>query len=232
MCRTWIAIAVVSLLAALPPSVAAQPVPPPVELSLTTDRTAYPLGTPVNLTLTVTNPTDAQVTLSFSSSQTHDFAVTSPGGAPVWRWGQGRAFLTVITSRPIPAGGSLTFTERWDQRNAGGLQVPTGVYAVTATLTTGGRPATQPVLFVIGEPQALPGGCNQLTSAFPDNTPAGLVAAAVEPREALTGIWRFDAGRWQGWSPAADAPNDLTLINSRDRLRVCLAGPARWVTPL
>jgi hypothetical protein len=231
MRRTWLAIAVVALVAALPRSASAQPMQP-LELRLTADRAAYPVGATVALTLTVTNPTSAEVTLSFSSSQTHDFAVSTTGGSLVWRWGQGRAFLTAITSRAIPAGGSLTFTERWDQRNAGGLRVPTGVYMATAQLTTGGRPAAQPVLFVIGEPQALPGGCNQLTSAFADNTPASLVAATVEPPDALTGMWRFDAGRWQGWSAAPDAPNDLTVINSRDRIRVCLTGPARWITPV
>jgi hypothetical protein len=232
MRRIWLSLALVALTAALPPPTAAQPMPPPLELRLTTDRAAYTVGANVTLTLTVTNPTSDEVRLSFSSGQIYDFAVSSPGGSPVWRWGQGRAFLTAITSRSIPAGGSLTFTERWDQRNAGGLRVPTGVYVANAVLTTGGRPSAPPVLFVIGESQPLPGGCNQITSAFADNTPASLVAAAVEPRDALTGIWRFDGGRWQGWSSHPDAPNDLAAINLRDRIRVCLTGPARWITPV
>lgn len=232
MRRTWLTLAIAALVAALPRPSSAQPSPPPLELALSTDRAAYPLGAMVSLTLTVTNPTNAEVTLNFSSSQMYDFAVSSTGGSLVWRWGQGRSFLTVITTRTIPAGGSRTYTERWDQRNAGGLQVPTGVYVAIATLITGGRPTTRPVLFVIGESQPLPRGCNQITSAFADNTPASLVAATVEPHDALTGIWRYDAGRWQGWSATPDAPNDLTVINSRDRLRLCLTGPARWITPL
>jgi hypothetical protein len=106
------------------------------------------------------------------------------------------------------------------------------LFVATAELRTAGRPSAQPARFIIGESQALPAGCGQVTSGFPDGTPAELVAATVEPRDALTGIWRFDGSRWQGWSGAEDAPNDLTTINSRERIRICLSAAARWITPL
>lgn len=235
MCRLWLLLILCGAgLLVLPPGAlgARQPAAPPVELRLTTDRVAYLVGTPVVLTLTITNPTDTAITLTFPSSQIADFTVSSPGGTPVWRWGQGRVFLTVITTRSIPPGGSLTVTERWDQRNTVGLQVPTGVYAVTAQLMAANRPSTEQVAFVIGEAQPLPAGCSQITSAFPDKTPAEVVAATVDPRDVLTGIWRFDGTRWQGWSRMDGAPNDLTTINARDRLRICLSAPARWITPV
>lgn len=233
MHRLVVPLAVAGLLALLPSPLPAQPASAPLQVEVTTDRPAYTVGAAVTFTFTVTNPSDDPVTITFPSSQIYDIAVTPPaGGAPVWRWAQGRTFLTVITTRTIPAGGRLSFTERWDQRNLVGLQVLTGVYAVTGQLAGGGRPTSVPTLFLIGETQALPAGCATVTSAFPDGTPIGLVAAAFESRETLAGLWRFDGSRWQGWSPVAGAPNDLMTINSRDRLRICLTSPTRWITPV
>jgi hypothetical protein len=110
--------------------------------------------------------------------------------------------------------------------------VLTSVYAVTGQLMSAGRPTSAPALFVIGETQALPAGCSAVTSAFADGTPAELVAATFESPDALAGLWRLDGSRWLGWSPAPDAPNDLTTINLRDRLRICLTSPTRWITPV
>jgi hypothetical protein len=217
----------------VPGTGSAQPAPPVVNVAVTTDRAAYTVGAAVTFTLTVTNPSDVPVTLTFSSGQLYDFAVTSPSGAAqVWRWGQGRNFIQSVLTRTIPPKDKLTFAERWNQRTQVGLQALSGVYAVTGLVASAGRPASEPVLFVIGELQGLPGpGCSTITSSFPNGTPAGLVAATFESPDALAGLWKFDRGSWLGWSPAEGAPNDLTTINSRDQLRICLSAPTRWITP-
>lgn len=80
---------------------------------------------------------------------------------------------------------------------------------------------------------ALPTGCTDVVSTFPDGTPAAAVAAAVVPAEALHAIWRYDpaTGRYAGFSPAAPLASDLTTVNRAEFLRVCTAGPAALRLP-
>lgn len=219
------------LLTALPRGLAAQGA---LEVSLSADRTAYPVGTPVTLTFTVRNRGDAPLTLAFPSGQMFDLVIGPPDSpAVVWRWSQGQFFTQALTSRTLAPGEALTLTATWDQRNQAGLQVPTGVYAATAVLLAGGRPTAGPVRFVIGEEQPLPGpGCFTVRSAFPNGTPVEVVAGAISPADALLAIWRPEGRGWLGWTRAADAPVNLRTVGFGDRLRLCLSGPARWITPV
>ena len=68
----------------------------------------------VTLTFTVKNPTSAAVKVVHPSSQKYDFAVIdSTTGKSVWSWAANRDFASVITEETIPAGGALTFVEKW-----------------------------------------------------------------------------------------------------------------------
>ncbi len=219
------------LIAALPRGLAAQPA---LDVTLTTDRTAYAVGVPVTLTFTARNRGDAPLSLTFSSGQLYDVVIGPPQSpAVVWRWSQGQFFTQALTTRTLAPGEALTLTATWDQRNQAGLQVPTGVYAASAVLLAGGHPTAGPVRFVIGEEQALPGpGCFIVRSAFPNGTPIEVVAGAISPADALLAIWRLENGVWLGWTRATDAPVNLRSVAFGDRLRLCLAGPARWITPV
>lgn len=219
------------LLAAPPRELAAQGV---LEVSLSLDRTAYPVGVPVTVTFTARNRAEGPLTLTFPSGQLYDVVIGLPERPTVvWRWSQGQFFTQALTTRTLAPGEALTLTATWDQRNQAGLQVPTGVYAATAVLLAGGQPTAGPVRFVIGEEQPLPGpGCLTVRSAFPNGTPVEVVAGTVIPAEALLAIWRPDGGGWLGWTRAADAPVNLRAVGFGDRLRLCLSGPARWITPV
>jgi hypothetical protein len=119
-------------------------------LLLSADRTAYPSGAPVRLTLAVANPGSAPVTLQFATSQKFDFEVRR-GGVTVWRWSADRMFTQVLTSLTLAPGARQSFAETWKQQDNKGQPVPAGEYEAIATLTTMGRPQPQsaPIRFRI-----------------------------------------------------------------------------------
>jgi hypothetical protein len=92
-------------------------VPPPVSLRPSTElpsTLSATVGAGVTLTFTVRNPADTAIAVSFPSGQRYDFVVTdSTTGRDVWRWSASRTFVQSAQSEPIPAGGSLTYTESW-----------------------------------------------------------------------------------------------------------------------
>lgn len=122
-----------------------------LQLRLTSDHPSYPVGAPVVLTLTVTNPARSPVTLEFSSGQKYDFEVRRAGQV-VWRWAADRMFTQALTSLTLGPGERLSFSERWNQKDNQGQQVPAGTYEAVATLTTMGRPQphTAPITLRIG----------------------------------------------------------------------------------
>src|SRR5439155_14861240 len=113
------------------------------QLRLTTDRPAYPAGAPVALSLTVTNPGNAPVTLQFSSGQKYDFEVRRAGQV-VWRWAADRMFTQALTSLTLAPGERKVFTETWKQVDNNGHAVPAGSYEATAMLTTMDKPQPRP----------------------------------------------------------------------------------------
>ena len=97
--------------------------------------TASPAGpSAVSLTLAVTNTSRAPVTLTFGSSQQFDFTVRRADGASVWTWSADRSFLTVITSRTLAAGETVTYSAQW-------TSAPPGTYVATGSVTGSPRPA-------------------------------------------------------------------------------------------
>ena len=110
--------------------------PAALRLDLRADRPIYAVGQPVQLTLAVTNPGLAPISLTAPSSQLYDFAVLRDG-SEVWRWSADKMFLTVLTQLTISPGETRTFTERWDQRDRDGRPVDPGHYEVLGILTGG-----------------------------------------------------------------------------------------------
>jgi hypothetical protein len=90
---------------------------PSDQLPATLSATA---GASVSLTLTVSNPTSSPVDVTYASGQRYDFAVTdSTTGLEVWRWSRGKGFTQAVGTETIPAGGSVTYTERWTPAKPG-----------------------------------------------------------------------------------------------------------------
>jgi hypothetical protein len=81
----------------------------PVQITVATDAPAYRVGQTVTMTLTAKNTSSAPVTLSFTSSQLYDFAV-SFNRAPVWRWSTGQGFLAIMLSIKLQPGQSISFS--------------------------------------------------------------------------------------------------------------------------
>ena len=133
------------------PVQAAMPAPALV-VTVSADREAVPVGAPVTFTLTVSNPTDAPVTLPMGEPLA-DFRVTAASGAEVWRWSHGKFFRAILFFCTFGPGETVTFSEQWDQRNIQGQQVPAGTYLVTGELGTVQPRLTSPAQpFTIGEP--------------------------------------------------------------------------------
>jgi hypothetical protein len=84
----------------------------------------------VTLTFTVKNPSADPVKVVYPSSQRYDFAVAdSATGQTVWTWSANKSFAQVFGEETIPAGGSLTYVEKWTPPKK-------GLYLAHAVLTS------------------------------------------------------------------------------------------------
>ncbi|MGI6128672.1 MAG: LysM peptidoglycan-binding domain-containing protein [bacterium] len=121
------------------PHVPSGPVTPPEEkietecfrLTLSTDRTTYPRGTPVTMKLTKTNICRRTQTLTYLSGQRYEFEIRQDNRL-IWRWSDGRAFSQAVQRIHARPGETLVFTEQWPQVDSAGRQVEPGRYRIVA----------------------------------------------------------------------------------------------------
>jgi hypothetical protein len=106
-----------------------------LELVLETDKEDYLVGESVPLRFKVINTGIATVQFTFSSSQRFDFLVKHDDTS-IWKWSFGVYFLQVLSEITLPPGESLTYEAQWPQVDNTGNPVPTGIYEVTALLTS------------------------------------------------------------------------------------------------
>ena len=92
------------------------------------------LGEAVALKLKVKNASDSPVELALSGRPPHDFVVTSPDGAEVWRWSRGQAVQQILGLVALSPGQELELTAAWPQRDNDSREVPVGVYGVRGVL--------------------------------------------------------------------------------------------------
>jgi len=79
----------------------------PAKLSVTRDSV-------VNLKFTVVNPSKDPIKVEHSSGQKYDFvAIDSATGRAAWRWSADKSFIAALGAESVPAGGTLTYVERW-----------------------------------------------------------------------------------------------------------------------
>ena len=84
----------------------------------------------VNLTFVVVNPSKDQIKVEHSSGQKYDFvAVDSATGRTAWRWSADKTFLAALVAESVPAGGTLTYVERWKPPGK-------GLYLIHASLVS------------------------------------------------------------------------------------------------
>lgn len=84
------------------------------------------LDSVVTLTLTVSNPTAASATITFSSGQHFDFTITDAAtGTTLWVWSADKLFMQSLSSETIAPHGTLVYTAQWKPTTSGPL-VATG----------------------------------------------------------------------------------------------------------
>ena len=55
------------------------------------DKSSYPQGEPIDMTLRLVNCASRPITRSFPDAQRYDFSAKTEGGEEVWRWSEGMA---------------------------------------------------------------------------------------------------------------------------------------------
>lgn len=233
--------AVALALAVVPdaPDAAAQR--PPIELTLTLDRVAFEPGAYVGFTLRARNVTPYTIPLTFVTDQRFDVVVRSDV-AEVSRWSLGRTYPVAPTQLVLGAFQTLTYADGWiptsklTPRDALALGDPIqpGVYTATGELSIADqRIQTNAQPFVVGRPTPLPADCTTLPVGYPATLPVALIAATVEPPEALGGLWHYDSRTlsYRGFVLSPNAPVNLPSVARGDVLIICLAAPGRILLP-
>jgi hypothetical protein len=146
--------------------------------SLTTDRSVYPPGQPVVMTLTQTNAGSQTVNVTFGPS-VDGFSVTQDG-VEIWRSNLGPQPL-YLGLHPLRPGESFTQTATWDGRANEGpalSSMPTGAFEVHSDV-----PGTNTVAIRIGD------GPSQPPSPSPSPSPTSLsVSIATDRATYRTGL--------------------------------------------
>ena len=214
---------------------------PPVELTLTLDRTAFEPGTYVGFTLRARNVTPYTIPLTFLTDQRFDVVVRSDI-TEVSRWSAGRTYPIAATVLTLGAFQTLTYSDGWiptskltprDTLAPGDPLLPNVYSAVGELSTVDQRIQTSPQPLVVGRPTPLPADCTTLPVGYPATLPVALIAATIEPPEALGGLWRYDARTlaYHGFVLAPNAPTDLPSVARGDVLVICLRTPGRLLLP-
>jgi len=75
-----------------------------IQLTIELDKSSYPAGESLNVTLRVTNRRDTPITLIFGSAQIFDFEIGSVDQSFSYRWSSHKAFAQVITEIKLEPG--------------------------------------------------------------------------------------------------------------------------------
>jgi len=185
-------------------------------VSLTTDRSYYNLGQPVNMTLTETNNSSHDVTVDFGPT-IDGFSITH-NGATVWVSNHGPQPQYILWETLKP-GQSFTLKATWN----GMPNEPTGVFVVHNELFPNGPTAT---FTVVGDEVRLNGQFSGSFSAhtFPDvGTSYALSGQGQVQPLGLTNV-TGDLNSL-GFISQGHAGGTLTLSNSKGTLTLELTGP-------
>lgn len=118
----------------------------PIALTIKTDKAAYAVADPINITLTAKNTTKAPLSVQFNSGQKYDIEIhkgKDRNGELVWKWSQGHMFAQMITSATLspdkPLVYTVVFNPNGKQADGKSVQLAPGSYTLVGILTTFGR---------------------------------------------------------------------------------------------
>ncbi len=112
--------------------------------------------------------------------------------------------------------------------STGGTVAPTPTNTPTST---GPLPTSTPLPAGL-EAVPLAGGCNPVTSTYPDASPIQTLADAVGPAGNLVSLWKFDVGIWRAYSPQYPQASDLTEADLLDVVFACVGAQGDFVRPI
>jgi hypothetical protein len=100
-------------------------------------------GESVTFDLTVTNPGQRKVELTFPSGQTYDVVVFDAAGGEVWRWSTGQMFTQSLRNKSLDAHETMQYSATWKHPAIHGSLV------AVATLTSTNYPSTARASFAL-----------------------------------------------------------------------------------
>lgn len=94
------------------------------------------------LILKVSNITDEEICLEFSSGQQYDYIVKNMQGEEIWQWSEGQVFIfmQMLQQLFISPGCEHTFPQTWQYIDKTGNPIKPGTYMVSGILTTAPNP--------------------------------------------------------------------------------------------
>jgi len=120
-----------------------------LDVALSLGRPSIHPGESLYLRLTVSNPTDRPIRLSFPTSATADFRVESTDGGAVWALSGERAALQLANDVVLAPGESRSFEEVWLGRTDEGDPVSPGSYYAVGIVPAERGGETPPVAFQV-----------------------------------------------------------------------------------
>jgi hypothetical protein len=78
----------------------------------------------------LTNVSNKDVLLTYSSGQKYDYRVYDPNGKMVYQWSKDKFFTMALVDQVIKSGAFITFDELWTFVDDEGVKVPDGVYKI------------------------------------------------------------------------------------------------------
>lgn len=214
-----------------------------LDVNLILDRGAYEPGASISFTIGVRNRGPLPVDLTFPTSQRFDLSLQSES-IEIDRYSRLQVYNQTIGVLHWAPGETMLFTGLWlphNDRAPATTPIPVvnrpldrGAYRIRAELTPAGtRPLSAPVYLLVGVPTQFGVGCTSLATPFPINVPVAVLAAAVDPPEALLTLWQRDrfSSVFTVYSPQATLPSDLRFISDHAPVTICLAAPARVLLP-
>lgn len=103
----------------------------------------YARGEDVEITFTIINCGDNDVSLHFGTSQRYEISAEDDAGNKVWSSADDKSFEDVEGTQTIQPNETVVYKETWDQTGRDGQQVPDGIYKISA-LIHGCVPGSQP----------------------------------------------------------------------------------------
>lgn len=92
----------------------------------------YDSGDDIEITFTIANCGDNDITLSYPTTQRYVITAQDPQGNEVWSSADGQVFNQVEGEEVIPPNKTIIYKETWNQKNSDGEQVPDARYKISA----------------------------------------------------------------------------------------------------